>query len=121
MEQDKTLELLEEMKRINQKTLMHQRMATILLIIFVIAVVSMLPSVVSTLNTAKVTLEHMNDAVTEVETAIASVQTLTEEGSTGITAAIEKINELDIETLNDAITDLSEVVKPMADFFGRFK
>ena len=34
--------------------------------------------------------------------------------------ALEKVNQFDIETLNGAIKDLSEVVEPMAKFFNVF-
>lgn len=124
MEQDKTLELLEEMKKINQKTLMHQRVMSVLMLVFVIAVVSLLPTVVETLNTAKTTLTHMNEAITQMEGALSEVETLATQAGTamdGMEKALENINGIDIETLNQAITDLGEVVQPMADFFGRFR
>ena len=124
MEQDKTLELLEEMKKINQKTLMHQRVMSVLMLVFVVAVVSLLPTVVETLNTAKTTLTHMNEAITQMDGALSEVETLaTEAGNAmdGMEKALENINGIDIETLNQAITDLGEVVQPMADFFGRFR
>ena len=124
MEQDKTLELLEEMKKINQMTLMHQRVMSVLMLVFVVAVVSLLPTVVETLNTAKTTLTHMNEAITQMEGALSEVETLaTEAGNAmdGMEKALENINGIDIETLNQAITDLGEVVQPMADFFGRFR
>lgn len=124
MEQDKTMELLEEMKKINQKTLMHQRVMSVLMLVFVVAVVSLLPTVVTTLETAKTTLTHMNEAITQMEGALSQVETLATEAGTamdGMEQALENINTIDIETLNQAITDLGEVVKPMADFFGKFK
>ena len=37
-----------------------------------------------------------------------------------ITEALDKINALDIDSLNEGIANLSAVVKPLADFFGRF-
>lgn len=124
MEQDKTLELLEEMKKINQKTLMHQRVMSVLMLVFVVAVVSLLPTVVTTLETAKTTLTHMNEAITQMEGALSEVETLATEAGTamdGMEQALENINAIDIESLNQAITDLGEVVKPMADFFGKFR
>lgn len=124
MEQDKALELLEEMKKINQKTLMHQRIMSVLMLVFVVAVVSLLPSVVNTLDTARTTLTHMNEAITQMETALADVETLAAEAGTamdGMEQALENINGIDIGSLNQAITDLGDVVEPMANFFGRFK
>ena len=124
MEQEKTLELLEEMKKINKKTLMHQRIVSVLMLVFVVAVVSLLPNVVSTLDTAKTTLTHMNDAITQMETALSGVEELSAQAKTamgGMEDALDNIKGIDINTLNQAITDLSDVVEPMANFFGRFK
>ena len=124
MEQDKTLEVLEEMKKINKKTLMHQRVMSVLMLVFVVAVVSLFPKVVSMLDTAKTTLNHMNEAITQMEGALLEVEALaTEAGSAmdGMEKALENINGIDIKSLNEAITDLGDVVEPMADFFGRFK
>ena len=124
MEQDKTLELLEQMKKINKKTLMHQRIMSVLMLIFVVTVVSLLPTVVTTLNTAKSTLTHMNEVITKMEGALTEVETLASEAGTameGMEQALENINGIDIQSLNQAITDLGDVVEPMADFFGRFK
>ena len=103
---------------------MHQRVMSVLMLVFVIAVVSLLPTVVETLNTAKTTLTHMNEAITQMEGALSEVETLATQAGTamdGMEKALENINGIDIETLNQAITDLGEVVQPMADFFGRFR
>ena len=51
-----------------------------------------------------------NRAILGAETAITSAQT-----------ALEKVSEIDIDTLNQAITDLSDVVEPMSEFFGMFR
>lgn len=124
MEQDKVLELLEDMKKSNQKNLMYQRISTVLLLIFVVAVLMVIPSVFSTLNSAKTTLDHMDQAITEMETALGAVEGLAEDAGKameGVDAALQNVNSIDFETLNQAITDLRDVVEPMANFFGKFR
>jgi septal ring factor EnvC (AmiA/AmiB activator) len=131
MEQDKMLELLEELKRNSQKKLMYQRISTVLILVFVLAVLALVPTAFSTLNSAKIALDHMDTAITEMETTLDSVEDLADDAGTAITnaetaitsaqTALEKIGEIDIETLNQAIKDLSDVVEPMSDFFGMFK
>lgn len=37
-----------------------------------------------------------------------------------IEEAMDKLNAMDLQTLNKAISDLSAILKPMATFFGRF-
>lgn len=124
MEQDKILELLENMKKSSQKNLMYQRITTVLMLVFVLAVLALVPTAFSTLNSAKTALDHMDEAITEMETALESVEDLADDAETAITSAetaLEKVGEIDIETLNEAITDLSDVVEPMSEFFGMFK
>lgn len=124
MEQDKILELLEDMKKSSQKNLMYQRITTVLMLVFVLAVLALVPTAFSTLNSAKTALDHMDEAITEMETALESVEDLADDAETAITSAetaLEKVGEIDIETLNEAITDLSDMVEPMSEFFGMFK
>ncbi len=124
MEQDKLLELLEDMKKSSQKNLMYQRISTVLMLVFVLAVLALVPTAFSTLNSAKTALDHMDEAITEMETALESVEDLADDAETAITSAetaLETIGDIDIETLNEAITDLSDVVEPMSEFFGMFK
>ena len=131
MEQDKMLELLEELKKNGQKKLMYQRISTVFILLFVLAVLALVPTAFSTLNSAKTALDHMDKAITEMETALNSVEDLADDAETAITNAetaitsaqtsLEKIGEIDIETLNQAIKDLSDVVEPMSEFFGMFR
>ena len=37
----------------------------------------------------------------------------------GVQEALEQINSVDIDTLNQAISDLSDVISPLAKFFGK--
>lgn len=124
MEQDKMTEIMEEMKKNSQKSLMHHRIQTAFLLVFVLSVLVLLPSVFSTLHSAQVALTHVDVAVVEMETALQSVEVLADDAGAAVTSAetaLQKINEIDIDTLNDAIKDLSDVVQPMADFFSVFK
>ncbi len=52
---------------------------------------------------------------------VSNVDTLVTDSQDGVRQALDKINALDIDSLNDAISDLSAVIKPLADFFGKFK
>ena len=128
MEQERTLELLEDIKKLNQKNLMYQRVSTGLLMVFVVVLLLMVPSVVSTLRIANETLinanvavVHANEAISQMEGTLDSIQQFVTTSGSSMEEAIGKLNAIDIDTLNDAIKDLSDAVQPMADFFGRFK
>ena len=52
---------------------------------------------------------------------VENVNTLTTDSQSAVTEAIEKLDAIDIDTLNKAIRDLSDVVEPLAkvsNFFG---
>ncbi len=52
---------------------------------------------------------------------VENVNTLTADSQTAVTEAIKKLDAIDIDTLNKAIRDLSDVVEPLAkltNFFG---
>ena len=58
---------------------------------------------------------------------LTDIQTLFDENglvwqsSEALSQATEKLNRMDIESLNSAIRDLGAVVEPLAEFFGKFK
>ena len=51
---------------------------------------------------------------------VADVDSLVSSSQSGVEQALEKINAIDIETLNQAIEDLSDVVAPLAKLINRF-
>ncbi len=57
------------------------------------------------LNNANILIAESGDALTK---ALGSVD-----------AALENVNKIDIETLNEAIGDLKKVIEPLAKLFGR--
>ena len=67
-------------------------------------------------------LESVTSELAEVdlENMVSNVDSLVTSSQDSITEALDKINALDIDSLNEGIANLSAVVKPLADFFGRF-
>ena len=62
-------------------------------------------------------LQTVTDELTQVDLAgmVTNVDTLVTSSQSAVTQATEKLEAIDIETLNDAIADLSSVVGPLAD------
>lgn len=60
-------------------------------------------------------------AAVDLQSMVTNVDSLVADSQDGVKQALDKINELDIASLNQAIADLSAVVKPLADFFGKFR
>ncbi len=50
---------------------------------------------------------------------VSDMDGLVSESGKGIQEALEKLNSVDIDKLNEAIGDLQAIVEPLARFFGR--
>ena len=103
--------------------------AMVLILVFVIMVVcTLLPQLMNTLNSATATLEKASITLDEVAAAVedatdimTDVDSLVTDSQTTMTTALDKINGIDIEGLNGAITDLEDVVEPMAKLMNTLK
>ena len=69
----------------------------------------------------------MLQIISQGQETLTDIQTLFDENglvwqsSEALSQATEKLNRMDIESLNSAIRDLGAVVEPLAEFFGKFK
>lgn len=68
-------------------------------------------------------MEAVTQALADADlgTMVENVNTLTAQSQTVVSEAMEKLDTIDIDTLNKAINDLSDVVEPLArvtNFFG---
>ena len=52
---------------------------------------------------------------------VENVDALVVTGQEGIEQAMDKINAIDFEALNQAIQDLSDVINPITNFFNKFR
>lgn len=57
----------------------------------------------------------------DLDQMITDIDRLVVSSEGNINEAMEKLNAIDIEKLNKAIGDLSDVISPLANFFGRFQ
>lgn len=100
--------------------------AVLLAVIAVIPQVQEITAQVQELGTQAATvlgnLETVTSDLAEVDLAsmVNGVDSLVSDSQEGVKQALDKINELDITSLNQAIEDLSAVVKPLAEFFSKF-
>ena len=106
-----------------------------LFVVFLVAAIIVIPKVVETLsnvNTAVVsageTLKGADDAIENINKMSDSItktsdnmNSMLTDNSESLTAAVEKMNSIDFDGLNSAITDLQDAVGPFADFMNRFK
>lgn len=141
MENDqKLLALLERMEKANRKQVAYARLqfifslVTVLccaaLLLFGIKVLPQLEEAVLQTETVLANLEsvttelaqsNLSGMVENVDLLVANVDGLVGTSQAGVEQAMEKLNAIDFEALNDAIEDLSDVIEPIAKFFNTFK
>lgn len=137
MEENRNLEELltriEESERRQEKYAKSQFFMTIIMAVCCVGVLcavilayqSVVPTAQKSLQTIGAVAEDLgqiSNQLTEADLAalVEHVDKLAINSEEGIQKALEQINSIDIETLNQAIEDLSSVVSPLAKLMGRF-
>ena len=102
-------------------------LASVIVLAVVLYTASVLiPRVNVTFQNMELIMEDMKVISSELAEAdlsglIQNVDRLAVSSQENIDTAMEKLNTIDIDGLNEAIRNLSEVVEPFAEFFGRFR
>ena len=141
MENEQRLqEILERIEQSTRKQTRYARLqfilsivATVAVVAFLLVLVRIVPQLQEIVSLAETVLSNLEYLTTElakadltgmvenIDTLVGNVDGLVSVSQTGIEDAIQKINGIDFDALNDAIQDLSNVVEPVAKFFKTFK
>ncbi len=106
-------------KQLNMMRVLMVSMAAIVCIL-VVTLMILVPQITATLDNANQALGELSTTAAKVNEVFTSVQLLVEDSSAGVTQAIEKLNSINFEGLNQSIEDLGKVVSPLSEFFSRF-
>lgn len=120
-----TRELLAELVRNRRRdsVLEHAAMIAnfVLLAIMVLTLVIVVPKAVMTLREVDKTVKEVNtlakeaqDSLDAIDIMVGNVDKMVVENTDAVTAALEKVNKVDYEKLNDAISSLNDTVTPLA-------
>lgn len=134
MDQDqRALELLERIEKANRKQVFYARLQFVCTIVaalccslLLFAGIRIMPELQATTAQAETVLHNLETVTTELAKAdiggmVADVDALVSTSQVGVEQAMAKINDIDFDSLNDAIKDLSDVIEPIAKFFNSFK
>ena len=136
--------LLESMKaqeKAAKRTLWHQRIRTVLVLLLVIAILSLIAPVKNTLNNADIALSQVETLTTEagkavdelmltvealdldntlagIDALVADSSAVVESSAADIQRSLESISSLDIEGLNNSIQALEAVTTTIGRLFG---
>ena len=136
----KLMDLLEQMEKANRKQVAYARLqfifsviAAICCILLLLAGVKVLPQLQEAALQAETVLTNLETVTTElaqadliglvenVDALVTTVDGLVGTSQEGVEQTMAKINAIDFDALNDAIQDLSDVIEPIAKFFNTFK
>lgn len=124
-EQMDSRELLEELLRYQKKEVHHARLTTVVGILLIGALLAtllvVLPRAATVLSHMETSLQQIDTFVEEANTFVEGANKVVSDNSDAVTQAVGKLNGLDFDTLNQAIQDLSDTVRPLANFMRRFQ
>ena len=131
-QQNELQKILERLEANSRKQLLHARLQTLFSVaclmccgILVLKLLQFIPQLESMVSQAEILLRDL-DAVTkelsklDLSQMVENINDLVTTSQSGVEEALEKLNGIDLETLNTAIDDLAAVVEPLANFFSRF-
>lgn len=139
MEEKDMREILERLDKSNRQQVKYARLQSVLALLtalcfiaFVFVICSIIPELMAfsaeadkLLDKAEVVLTNMEEVteeLTKVEFTemVSNVDELVISSQSSLEEAMEKIDSIDIDTLNEAIDGLAKVVEPLAKFFKVF-
>lgn len=127
------LELLQSIEKTNRQQLRTGRLQCLFSLIaaafcgaafvLVFQFLPQLTDVTARMQTVLGNLEQVTQQLSAIDMAgmVADVDALVTTGQQGLNQAIEKITALDIDTLNQAIQDLADVIEPLAKLNSMFR
>ena len=125
-------ELLVELVKSQRKDALGQRItafATLGIFVAVaIALCIIVPKVTSTIDQVQATITETQTLVADTQSTISNIDTMVSdvdshvvENTESVGKAMESINGIDFDTLNQGIEDLAAAVEPLAKFAEMFK
>ena len=131
--QQKFLDFMERMEKINRKQVFYARLqflftviAAVCCIVLLVTASKMVPMLQETAKQAETVLSNLETVTTQLAQAdlagmVGNVDDLVTTSQEGVKQALDKINGIDFDALNEAIKDLSDVINPITNFFRTFR
>lgn len=134
MEENK--EMLELLKQIEKNSRRQARTGSLLCLLVVVlvlccaglcgAILLLLPQVETVIAQMQSVLHNLEQTTAQLAAAdlgsmVSNVDTLVATGQYSLEQTMEKLNSLDLDTLNQAIQNLADVVEPLARVTNMFK
>ena len=114
-----TAEQLRQLLVYEKKIARHARLtawvSVLLALVLLAALVLAVPKAVLLARGAEDALERVKDISDAAEELVVNANTMVLKNTDAVTETLRKLNELDMESLNTAIRNLGEAVRPLAE------
>lgn len=125
-------ELLAELLKAQKRGIISERAAAIagvlLCLLLLIAMAALVPRVLGvlrqadhTLSQVQLTVDQAQQSLQKIDTLVQNTDTVVVENTDAVAEAMQKLNQVDLESLNSSISSLSAILEPLAAFLGRFR
>ena len=112
LQEKNTEELLRQLLAYEKKQLRHTRLATFVNVLLVVGVLAALVLVVPR---ALDSLAEVNRLTVSAQELIGNANTMVTENTDAVTDTIQRLNEVDFDSLNSTIHDLEDAIRPVAE------
>ena len=131
-QQNQLQEVLERLEKNSRKQLFNARLQTLFSVIctafcgiLLLKLLQFIPQLKNLVAQTEILLHNLEIvteelAMLDLTVMVENINTLVTTSQSGVEEALGKIQQIDFEALNQAVKDLSDVIKPMADFVKRF-
>lgn len=126
-ERELLAELLKSQKRDTRNEKISAIANVLLCLLLLIAMAVLLPRILGvisqadqTLSQVQLTVDQAQQSLRKIDTLVQNTDTIVEENTDTVAEAMQKLNQVDLESLNSSISSLSAILEPLAAFFSRF-
>lgn len=96
----------------------------LMLLVISIAVIILVPKAVRLMNTAQRTIDNMETVseelvALELAEAVKDIESNTAQAMSDVSGAMEQVEKLDVDTLNQSIQELKESTERLNNLFGK--
>lgn len=124
MDNKETNRLLEQIARGSRIRTVLMAVAALCCVAALVLIMTLLPRVNGILTQMEHTLTNLEQVSEELnrldlEGMVTNVDALVSSGQESLKQTMEKLDTIDLETLNQAVSDLARIIEPLARLFGR--
>ena len=125
-------ELLAELLKAQKRGIVNEKVVAVagvlLCLLLLIAMAVLVPRLLGvirqadqTLSQVQLTIDQAQQSLEKIDTLVQNTDTIVVENTDAVAEAMQRLNQVDLDSLNSSISSLSRILEPLAAFLGRFR